>query len=280
MKATLILIATLLLGACSFEAVPPAHKGKLLTPAGYSPEVIEPGKITTWPRQTLVLLETGTGTYKESMKVIMRDKLTLVFDVRFRARIAGNDNVINAMFNDITPENNRVTLTTVYRTYGQMIVRNKAREVLSAYSVEDVHTNYKQISSELYEAIIPAIKGTPIQMSDIALANIKYPDLVTAAVETAKERELSIEKEKAQAEIDLTKKENERRLAEADYQIRITKAKAIRDENKLIAEGVTPQLLEFRRLEVLEALGDNQNTVFMPVEAMTSPGAQMRIFGK
>lgn len=273
-------LAMLFTTACSFETVPPAHKGKLLTPAGYTEDVIESGKITTWPRQTLILLETGTGTFKESMSVIMRDKLTLKFDVRFRARIAGTDAVINSMFNDITPDDQRITLARVYHTYGKMVVRNKAREVLSSYSVEDVHTNYKKISSELYNAIQPAIEGTPITMSDIALANIKYPDVITNAVEIAKERELAIEKEEAQAKINLTKKKNERRLAEADYQIRITKAKAIRDENKLISQGVTPELIEFRRLEVLEKMSDNQNAVFMPVEAMTSVGAQTRIYSK
>lgn len=275
-----VLVPIMLLGACSFEVVPPAHKGKILSPSGYEAEILPPGKITTYWREDLVLLETGTGTYREPMTVIMSDKLTLKFEVRFRARIAGSDPVINAMFNDIVPENGRVSLQKVYSTYGQMIVRNKSREVLSKYTVEDVHRNYGRISSELLDAILPAIKGTPLEMSDIALANIEYPILVTEAVEKAKERELDIKREQAQAEIDLTKKENALRLEEADYQIRITRAKAIRDENKLISEGVTPQLLEFRRLEVIEALGKNQNTVFMPVEGLVSPGAQMRIYGK
>lgn len=191
-----------------------------------------------------------------------------------------SDEVLNAMFDDIVPENGRVTLDKVYGIYGRMVVRNKAREVLSDYTVEDVHTNYKVISDQLAAAIMPALANTPLTLSDIALGNIQYPTIVTEAVERAEQKRQQIEQEKAQAEIAMTKKENERRLAEADYQIRITKAKAIRDENKLISEGITDELIEVKRLELLESIANNPdgNTIFMPVEALTNTGAQMRMY--
>ena len=55
---------------------------------------------------------------------------------------------------------------------------------------------------------------------------------------------------------------------------------AVRDKNKIIGEGVTPELIELRRLEVLEAMAANESAVFMPVEAMTSTGAQVRMFAE
>lgn len=54
----------------------------------------------------------------------------------------------------------------------------------------------------------------------------------------------------------------------------------IRDKNKIIGEGVTPALIELRRLEVLEKMSENKSAVFMPMEAMTGTGAQMRMFSK
>jgi len=267
--------------SCGWETVPPTAKGKILTTSGYSPDVLEPGKYTLWGRDELILLQTNTATYQENVKVILQDKLTITADVRFRGRIAGTDAVINSMFNDITPgDDEMVAFNEVYAIYGRMAVRNKTREILSKYNVEDVHKNYARLSGEITQALAKALKDTPLEISDIALGNIAYPKVVTDAITNAKERKMAIEKEQAQAEIELTKKKNERLLAEANYQIEITKAKAIRDKNKIIGEGVTPELIELRRLEVLEEMAQNKSAVFMPVEAMSSTGAQVRMFSK
>ena len=264
-----------------FEVVPPATKGKILTTSGYSPDVLEPGKYTLWGRDSMVTLQTNTNTYKESVTVVLADKLTLKADVRFRGRIAGDDKTINAMFNDIVPgEDGLVAFSDVYNIYGKMVVRNKTREIISQYTVDDVHKNYARLSKEIGKLLVESLKGTPLEISDIALGDIAYPKVVTDAIDAAKERELAIKKEEAQADIDLTKKKNERLLAEANYHIEITKAKAIRDKNKIIGEGVTPELIELRRLEVLEVMAANESAVFMPVEAMTSTGAQVRMFSK
>lgn len=287
MKSIIKLLAAAILGitvlsGCDMVTVPPAHKGKVLTTSGYSPETLPPGKYTLWGRDSLVVLQTGTDTYKERVKVIMADKLTLVAEVRFRGRIDGSsDKAINAMFNDITHGGDyKVEFNEVYRIYGQMVVRNVTRQILSQYTAEDVHKNYARISKEIASAILSALKGTAIELSDVLLGDIAYPNVITEAVEAAAERNLSIKKQEAQALIDLTRKKNEKLLAEADYQIKITEAKAVRDSNKIIGQGVTSQLIELRRLEVMEAMADNKSAVFMPVEGMTSIGAQTRMFSK
>ncbi|UCE99878.1 MAG: hypothetical protein JSV82_02100 [Planctomycetota bacterium] len=267
------------LSACGFDTIPPTFKGKILTTSGYSPDVLEPGKYTLWGRDEMVYIQTNTATYKEDVKIILDDKLTLHAEVRFRGRINGTNKVLNAMFNDITPgEDMIVSFQEVYNVYGRMAVRNKTREVISKYTVEEVHRNYSRLSNEIGVVLIEALSNTPLQISDVAMGEIAYPDVVTNAVAAAKERKMAIEKEQAQAEIQLTKKKNERLLAEADYQIEITRAKAIRDKNKIIGEGVTAELIELRRLEVLEKMAENNSAVFMPVEAMSSTGAQMRMF--
>lgn len=276
---TSIIILTLFLSGCEFAMVPPTAKGKILTTQGYSPDVLEPGKYTLWGRDELVTLQTNTDTYKESVKVVLADKLTLDADIRFRGRIAGTNAIINSMFNDIVPgQDKMVSFNEVYRVYGQMAVRNKTREIISKYSVEDVHKNYARLSGEIGKVLAEALQNTPLEISDVALGSIKYPDVVTAAIDAAKERELAIKKEQAQAEVNLVKKKNERLLAEANYQIEITRAKAIRDKNKIIGEGVTDQLLKLRALEVQEKMAENDAAVFMPYEAMQTTAAQMRIY--
>lgn len=281
MKFISSLFVAALLTGCSYDTVPPASKGKILTTAGYEPDVLESGKYTLWGRDQLITLDTSTTTYKETVDVVLADKLTLSADIRFRGRIAGDQKTINAMFNDLKAgEDNNVSFSEVYSTYGRMAVRNKTREIISQYNVEDVHKNYSRLSKEIGSALTVALKGTPLEISDIALGRIAYPKVVTDAINAAKERDLAIKKEQAQAKIMLVKKKNERALAEANYQVEITNAKAVRDKNKIIGQGVTDELIELRRLEVLEKMSENKNAVFMPVEAMTSTGAQMRMYQK
>ena len=189
--------------------------------------------------------------------------------------------LVNSMFNDIAAGNDAtIEFNEVYNVYGRMVVRNKTREILSQYSVEDVHKNYARLSKEIDIAITNGLKGTPLEISDVSLGNIQYPSVVTDAVNAAKERDLAIKKEEAQAKIDLTKKKNERLLAEADYQIKITRAKAIRDSNKIIGEGITEALLKLSALEVQERMADNKSAVFVPYEALGSFGLQNRIYSK
>lgn len=278
-KLIVAIIITLTLVACSFETVPPASKGKILTTSGYSVDVLEPGKYTLWGRDDMVLLQTNTQTYQEAVKIILQDKLTITATVRFRGRIAGSKDIINSMFNDIQPgEDKIVQFNEVYNVYGKMAVRNKTREILSTYNVEDIHKNYARLSGEVAAVLKEKLKATPLEISDIALGNIAYPKVVTDAISMAKERKMAIKKEEAQALIELTKKKNEKLLAEADYQIKITQAKAVRDANKIIGQGITPALLKLRALEVQERMAENKSAVFMPFEAMQSTGAQVRMY--
>lgn len=280
-KIGFLLLLFVAIQGCGFETVPPASKGKILTTSGYSPDVLEPGKYTLWGRDKLIVLQTNTNTYKEVVSVVLQDKLTLKAEVRFRGRIAGNNKIVNSMFNDVVAgEDDTVSFNEVYAVYGKMAVRNKTREIISQYNVEDVHKNYARLSGEIGKVLQQALQGTPLEISDIALGNIAYPKVVNDAVNQAKERELAIKKEQAQAEIELVKKKNEKLLAEADYQIKITKAKAIRDSNKIIGQGITSALLKLRALEVQEKMAANKAAVFMPYDAMQSVGANIRMYNK
>jgi hypothetical protein len=122
--------------------------------------------------------------------------------------------------------------------------------------------------------------NSPLEVSNITLANIQYPDVIVKAIEAQQERKLAIETEANNQAVEMVKKENELKLAQADYEIRMTKAKALRDENKTTAEGLNSMLLEYRRLEVLESMTKNNNAVFVPYEGLGSSGVSNRMFAK
>ena len=246
-------IAVLTLTGCN-ELVPGGTKGKILGKNGWQPEVYPPSKVWvdtfTFNPEKLFFIETTTQKFSQPITVLLKDKLSINAEIVFRGRVTENEKVINGLFNDMPMNDNIVTTSEVYETYGKMVVLNTAREVISKYDVDEVNTNYARITTELYNAISPKLVGLPIDISDVTIGNIQYPPIVTAAIEAAKERRMAIEKEEAQVQIELTKKAGQEEIAKADYAIKMLEAKRIRDYNEMTAKGITPELLKLRELEL------------------------------
>jgi len=277
-------LAMIVMTGCN-EQVPAGYGGKILGKNGWQPEIYPPSKVWvdttfTFTPEKLFLYQTTTQKFVQPIKILLKDKLTLNAEIVFRGRITTNKKIINGLFNDMPMNDNIVQTSEVYNTYGKMIVLNTAREVISKYNVDEVNKNYARITIELYEAIKPKLEGLPIQISDVTLGNIQYPKIVTEAIEKAKQRRMAIEQEKAQVQIELEKAKGREQVAKAEYRIKMLEAKRIRDYNKMIEQGVTPNLLKLRKLEVqekmVEAIKENKNVVYMPMDMMNG-STNMRI---
>lgn len=277
MSAT-ILAAAIMLTGCEVSTVPPAAKGKILSSSGYSADVKETGKYWLFGFKNMVILDTSTRMISENINVKMSDNLDLPFQLHFRTRIQGDDKTINAMFNDITHDDYQVSLDKVYKVYGRNVVTNAARSVMSKYKVAEVAANFEKINNDIYAEINKRMVGSPLEVSDVTLANISYPPVITQAVEKQQERELAIVTEKNQQAIEMLKKENQLKLADADYAIRVKKAEAVREENRITSEGLNTTLLHYRNLEVMEKLAESENKVFVPYQALGEVGVSNTMF--
>lgn len=272
----MVAIASLTFTGCN-EQIPAGTKGKILGKNGWQPEVYPPSKVWvatlfTFTPEKLYLIETTTRKYAQPIKVLLKDKLTLSAEIVFRGRVTGNDKVLNGLFNDMPMNDRIVTTNEVYSTYAKQIVLNTAREVISKYNVDEVNVNYARITTELYASIKPKLKGLPIDISEVTLGNIKYPEIVTNAIEASKQRRMEIEKEKAQVQIDVTKAKGREEVAKANYKVRMLEAKQIRDYNKMINSGITADLIRLKEIEVQKILAENvannANVVYMPLPMM------------
>ena len=273
-----ILAAAIMLAGCEVSTVPPAAKGKILSSSGYSADVKETGKYWLFGFENIVILDTSTRMISENINVKMSDNLDLPFQLHFRARIQGDDKTINAMFNDITHDDYQVSLGKVYQVYGRNVVTNAARSVMSKYKVAEVAVNFEKINNDIYAEINKRMVGSPLEVSDVTLGNISYPPVITQAVEKQQERELAIVTEKNQQAIEMLKKENQLKLADADYAIRVKKAEAVREENRITSEGLSTTLLHYRNLEVMEKLAESENKVFVPYQALGEVGVSNTMF--
>lgn len=286
-KLMMTLALTPFLVACG-EAVevPPAHVGKILAAEGFRDETIPPSKFrlpVCWAYcDKLILVEASDGRVEEQMRLFMPvDQLNLTFDIRATIGISKDARTVASIFDRVSAgDDGLVTLGEVYAIYGRQQVRSVTREVLAQYSIEQVAGQRSAINARLFKAVTEALAHTPLSISHLALADIQYPDVIVKAKELAKEREIEIERAQAERQVALVKAEAELELAKKDRLVRLEKARTIKEENDVVAASVTSQYLEYRRLEVMEAMAASGSTVFFPADMLDSIGLQTRVFSE
>jgi regulator of protease activity HflC (stomatin/prohibitin superfamily) len=273
--ATTVAITVALTG-CG-DKVRPGYKAKVLTPAGYSPEILDVGR--HWPGffGNLILLETGVTTLIESVPAKLSDGQDLTVEVRTRGRIAGSDTLLNQMFNSISvPKDGVLSYQQVYSIYVQPEIREGVRAAVAKYNALEVPSNYEQLTTDITNAIVERTKELPVPLESVSVGMIDYPQVVKDAIDKASARQMAIAEAKAQAEIDRTKAQARELVATAEYKAKIAIANGIADSNKIVAESLTPLLLEHRRLEVAEQTmmnvrPDETDVIYMPYETLGTP---------
>lgn len=212
-----------------------------------------------------------------------KDQLNMKFDVRFTASIRQDKRSIDSIFDRIAPGSTKtgqpiVTLDKVYTTYGQPIMREIVRTTMAKYTINEVSSSREAVNAELTAAVLKAMEGTPITIRRFAMADIQYPDVITNQMELNAERQQKIAAEEAQKQIELVKLSTALEVAKLNRKVRREKAEAAREENKIYSDSVTDKYLEYRRLEVLEKMAENPNTVFVPFDALGTVGMSNKVF--
>lgn len=279
--AAIALSAAALTG-CSYERVEPATKGKVISSSGYADDIKEPGRYWMLGSERMITLDTSTQNKVQGVSIRMKDKMELGVGVSFRGRIKGDQKIINAMFNDITVKDDHVSFDQIYNIYGRDVIARVVRDVLSPYTNEEFMQNQVEIQKEVAVALAAAMVQSPIEISNVLLGGIKLPDEITKAINKQNERELAIKTEENEQAVRMVAKANEMKLAEADKAIRILRAETIRKENEITNSGLSPMLIEYRKIEAAENIAkiqaENNNVVYAPYEAMGTTGMSNQIF--
>ncbi|MDP5210414.1 SPFH domain-containing protein [Microbulbifer sp. 2205BS26-8] len=264
-------------------AVLPAQVGKVLTKNGYKPEVVPPSKfrldMCLFYCDKLVTLTIADFGHLEKFKVFMpKDQLNMSFDVRMTGAIS--DGVIDHVFDRIPPVNDNISVKHVYNTYAQPVIRDVVRRVVAKYSINEIASSRESLSQELFHEVSSALKGTPIEIKRLGLADIQFPKVITQAKERAAERRELIEQEKAQFEIQKIQMERDLEREKMNHAIAREKAIGQKEVNDLPAKSVTDKYLAYRTLEVLDKMATSNNKVFLPVEALGTMGLQHAVFSE
>ena len=163
-------------------------------------------------------------------------------------------------------------------TYAQRIIQSQAREIVSNYTIAEISSNREAIAQELTTALSDTIETqTPFSMRFLGITDIDYPDVITNAQLNAAERRERIQQEEAQLEI--SKVELERTLQEQRLQraIDIERAQAEAEVNRILADSVTPEYINYRELEALAALSNNEAVKWVPAGMLDSVAVQTAV---
>ena len=285
----LILLCSTLVACGEKVEVPPAYEGKILTPNGYLPETYTPSTFRLDPCWSpgaicdqLVLIEKSDNAVKEEFTVFMpKNQLTMSFDIRMTASI--RDDKTDAILNKLTAETSDegrkfISFARVYDVYARPIIRDAVRSVVAEYTIDEVASSRDAINQSIRKRLESVLKVTPVTLKTAGLAKVAYPEVITKRKEQAEERRIEIEQEEARKQVELIKLQTELEKAKANRAIRRERAEAAAEENKIAASSITPEYLEYKKLEVLDNIARSGGSVFVPFDALGTVGLSQRIF--
>lgn len=293
-KLVFLLAAFMGLSGCFWGEkvqVPPAWEGKVLGKNGYLPESYPPSTFRLAPCwapgavcQELVLIDKSDQAVTETFTLFMpENQLNLTFDVRMTGSI--QDGKTDAILNRVKPQTTQqglkyISFDSVYATYAQPIIRDSVRAVVAEFSIDEVISSRDAINAKIAERLKRDLAVTPIALKTVGLADAQYPKVIVERKEMAEQRRIDIEQEEARKQVELIKLQTELEKAKAERSIRREKAEAAAEENRIAATSITPEYLEYKKLEVLDNIAKNGSSVFVPFGALDEVGLSQKVFNQ
>lgn len=154
----------------------------------------------------------------------------------------------------VIPDKSPEIYKTIGMSYEDVILkplfRSVLRSVTAEYEAKALYTAGREaIVAEIFKMAEPVAREKGIALDKVLLRAVKLPQLVAEAVE----RKLQAEQQSEQMKFVLAKE-----TQEADRK-RI-EAQGIADFQKIVTQGITPSLLEWKGIEATEKLAASPNT--------------------
>ncbi len=235
-----IAVVILILLLASTTSIPTGHVGVLTLFGKVTGDVLPEGIHLINPLKSVTKMSVQTQSRKESASVPSKEGLMLSLDTSLLFKL-DKDKAAHV-------------LQTIGVGYAETVVepelRSAIRGATAAHSSNDLYTNgreliQQQIKDDLKEKLAP--RGVIVE--DILLRDVQLPALLKASIEAKQQAEQ--EALRMSFVLQKEKQEAERKSIEA---------KGISDFQKIVAQGISPQLLEWKGIEATEKLATSSNT--------------------
>lgn len=263
----LFLLLFPMLPGCINEPVPAGHIGRTWEPRGFSDELLRPGRHACWGRCQMYHMETTDQVFKLPMNILCADSLNFQFEMSILVSLdQKNQNAIKAAFENLKPEKDHMfTLVQLYNMYIEPVAKEEAQKVVSRYLTTEIVLRREQIIEAVRAAVVRATANSILQVKQVNVGNLDFPDVITEAQEAKAKRLVEIETARAEGEKQAAEAQARLKLATIEAQVSLLKAQSEADANSILGNSVTPQLLAWRQWDVMKAAAEgNNNMIIVP----------------
>jgi prohibitin 1 len=188
---------------------------------------------------TIILVPVRTVNLEVSLVLPSKEGLNIEADISILYHV--EPNMATKVISDIGKDYQESVILPVFRA--------AAADVTAKYMAKDMHTgNRAEIEVEIKERMMSILEDRGFAIEAVLMKSIKLPDGLYRAIEDKLEAEQQAQR--MEFVIQQEKQEAERRTIEAA---------GIRDANKIISEGLTPQIIQYKAIEAYRELAKSPN---------------------
>jgi len=235
-----IVVLIVLFSANPLRTIPAGHVGVKDLFGSVSPGVLTPGVGVVVPLTRVVRMSVQTQEMKEVAEVPSKEGLILSLEV--------------SLLFQLDP----AKATQIYKTVGSGYVstivepqfRSAIREITASYEAKALYSAEREkIAREIFELFNRMASERGIIAQQVLLRKIGLPPVVATAIQEKLKREQ--EAEQMKFVLQKEQQEAERKRIEAQ---------GIADFQRIVAQGISAQLLEWKGIEATEKLAMSPNT--------------------
>lgn len=220
--------------------IPAGHVGVKDFFGSVSPSILPPGVQFVLPFTKVVKMSIKTHEHKETAEVPSKEGLTMDLETSVLYRL--DPAKAPELYKTVGPEYASVAVVPQ--------IRSALREITASYEAKDLYSSQReQIAKEIFDLVNKMSGARGIITEQILLRKIGLPTLVANAIQ----EKLKREQEAEQMKFVLQKEQQE-------AQRKRIEAQGISDFQKIVAQGISPQLLEWKGIEATEKLAASPNT--------------------
>lgn len=205
---------------------------------------------------------TYTEHFTGDSDVLAKDNLRVRMDVSLMLRIRPNGVQDFIEQYASSQQKNANPVDAVYQNFLQQPLRTIAREEVHKRNGLTVKEEVDAICQTIEQKMSVLSRGSPIAIEKVVVGNLQYPNQVADAVSAKLAATQRLEQK--QTEIEITKKDAERRVAEAE---------GIAKAMQIINGQLNTAYLQHEAIEAQKAMvgSENHTTVYIPVGPMGVP---------
>ncbi|HEY3204470.1 MAG TPA: prohibitin family protein [Thermoanaerobaculia bacterium] len=240
----IVLFVLLVIGG-PVTVVPAGHVGVKDFFGSVSPNALTPGVHLVLPFTRVIKMSIQTQEVKETAEVPSKEGLVMDLEGSLLFRL--------------DPTRAAEIYKTVGKSYQEIVVhpqiRSAIREITASYEAKALYSaEREQIARETFELFQKMAGGRGIIAEAVLLRKIGLPPIVAQAIQ----EKLKAEQQSQQMKFVLQKEQQEAERKRIE-------AQGIADFQKIVAQGISPQLLEWKGIEATEKLAMSPNTKIVVV---------------